>query len=171
MSLSIKNVYGFEDVLNVSINVKIPEELEINSTFIDNTILTDLDLENVTDELDHDFGLLPVDNTIRFKIIYNVTSTETKSIAIPSINITYRLESGITGFVKSNSEDIRLSGKKLSTTTESLLPIPIGTINELNLVFMKFPAASFFSFIGYLFPLLSFSMSIIVLRRIRYVKT
>lgn len=161
MSLSILNVYGFEDILNVSITVKIPEELELLSS------VPALDLENVTDELNHDFGLLPIDEMIRFKIIYNVTSTETKSIAIRSVNVTYRLRNGIRGDTSSNTEDVRLSGKKLTTTTESILPIPVGKITEFDLGFMKVPAAPFFSILGYLFPLLFFSMSIIVLRRIR----
>ncbi|MFW9903609.1 MAG: hypothetical protein ACFFFH_04705 [Candidatus Thorarchaeota archaeon] len=166
MSLLILNVYGFEEILNVSIIVKIPEELEIISTNI-----PDLDTSNVTDELNYGFGDLSIDGMIRFRISYNVTSTETKSIALESVKVTYQLENGISGSVMSNTEDIGLRGKKLTTTTESLQPIPVGVISELNLGFITIPSSPFFSVIGYLIPLLFFGMSIVVLRRLRYVKS
>jgi len=133
--------------------------------------IPDFDLENVTDELYHDFGQLSIDEMIRFGVTYNVTSKETKSITIQSVNVTYQLKNGIRGFILSNTEDIGLRGIKLTKTTESLRPIPVGEIEELNLVFMKIPAAPFFSIIGYLLPLLFFSISIVVLRRLRYIRT
>lgn len=166
MSLSILNVYGFEDVLNVSINIKIPEELQIISMN-----LPDLDPSNVTDELNHTFGRLSIDEMIRFRITYNVTSTETKSIALQSVKVTYQLKNGISGFVMSNTEDIGLRGIKQTTTTALLQPIPIGVITEIDLGFITIPTSPFFSVIGYLVPLLFFGMSIIVLRRLRYVKS
>ncbi|UCG02354.1 MAG: hypothetical protein JSW11_22550 [Candidatus Heimdallarchaeota archaeon] len=166
LSLSIENVYGFEDIPEISLRFKIPTEVEILSTSV-----PELDIENITDELYHEFGLLPIDEMIRFRIVFNVTSTEVKAISIQSVNVTYRLMNGITGFIAQNSEDIRLSGKKVTTKTEPLLPIPIGLIDEIDFVFAKIPAAPFFSIIGYIFPLLFYSLSIIVLRRIRYVRT
>jgi len=166
MSLSILNVYGFEDIQKVSITVKIPEELELILVNI-----PDFDLENVTDELYHDFGQLSIDDDIRFRATYNVTSKETKSIIIQAVNVTYQLKNGIRGFVLSNTEDVGLRGIKVTKTTELLRPIPVGEIDELDLVFMKIPAAPFFSIIGYLFPLLFFGMSIVVLRRLRYIRT
>ncbi|MFX0206102.1 MAG: hypothetical protein ACFFDT_08940 [Candidatus Hodarchaeota archaeon] len=166
MSLSILNVYGFEDVLNVSINVKIPEELQIISMN-----LPDLDPSNVTDELNYTFGRLSIDEMIRFRITYNVTSTETKSIALQSVEVTYQLKNGISGSVMSNTENIGLRGIKQTTTTALLRPIPIGIITEIDLGFITIPASPFFSVIGYLVPLLFFGMSIIVLRRLRYVKS
>ncbi|MFX0122068.1 MAG: hypothetical protein ACFFAE_00375 [Candidatus Hodarchaeota archaeon] len=165
MSITILNVHGFENVLNVTIKVKIPEELELLSSSAPK-----IDLENVTDELNHNFGNLLIDEVISLELIYNVTSTETTSLTLESVNTTYQLKNGIKGFVLSNTEDIRLSGKKITTTSESLLPIPIGEINEVNLGIIKIPATPFFSVLGYLFPLLFFSISIIVLRRIRYIK-
>ena len=166
MSLSILNVYGFEDIQSVTITVKIPEEFELILVNI-----PDFDLENVTDELYHDFGQLSIDGDIRFRATYNVTSKATKSVTIQAINVTYQLKNGIRGFVLSNTEDIGLRGVKLTKTTELLRPIPVGEIDELDLVFMKIPASPFFSIIGYLIPLLFFSMSIVVLRRIRYITT
>jgi hypothetical protein len=166
LSLSILNVYGFEDILNVSILVKIPEELEIISTNLPN-----LNISNVTDELNHEFGRLSIDGMIRFRIKYNVTSTETKSIDLQSVNVTYKLKNGITGFVLSNEEKIGLRGEKLSTTTASLQPIPVGVITEIDLGFITIPTSPFFSVIGYLIPLLFFGLSIVVLRRLRYVKS
>ena len=166
MSLSILNVYGFEDIQNVSVTLKIPEELEI--VFLN---IPGIDLVNITDELYHSFGLLSIDEEIRLRVTYNVTSKATKSISIQAINVTYQLKNGIAGFVLSNSEDIGLRGIKETKTTESLRPIPVGEINELDLVFVQIPAAPFFSIIGYLFPLLFFGMSIVVLRRLRYIRT
>jgi hypothetical protein len=166
MSLSILNVYGFEDLLKVSINVKIPEELEIISTN-----LPDLDTSNVTSELNHTFGLLSIDEMIRFRITYNVTSTDTKSIAIQSVKVSYQLKNGISGFVMSNTEDVGLRGKKLTTTTALLEPIPVGELTAIDLGFITIPSSPFFSVIGYLVPLLFFGMSIVVLRRLRYVKS
>ena len=166
MSLSILNVYGFEDVLNVSINVQIPEELAILSTNF-----PDLNTSNVTDDLNHTFGLLSIDEMIRFRITYNVTSTETKSVSLQSVRVNFKLKNGISGFVMSNSENIGLRGKKLTTTTASLQPIPVGEITEIDLGFITIPVSPFFSVIGYLVPLLFFGMSIVVLRRLRYVKS
>lgn len=166
VSLSIRNVYGFEDITDVSINVKIPQEVEFMSSSNEKL---DPQIDKDTEEFDFSFGKLPVDGVISLSIIYNVTSEETKSIAITSVNVTYKLENGITGSVLTNTEDIRLSGKKITTTTEELLPIPQGTRDEIDLGLIKIPATPVLSITGYLLPLIFFSISIIFLRRIRYV--
>ncbi|UCG90537.1 MAG: hypothetical protein JSU57_02055, partial [Candidatus Heimdallarchaeota archaeon] len=85
-----------------------------------------------------------------------------------AVNVSYRLENGITGSIFSNSESIRLNGKRVTTMTESLLPIPKGEINEIDLGAFKFSVIPIFSIIGYLLPIIFFGVSIIVLRRIRY---
>ncbi len=163
-SLSITNVYGWQDTFDVSIKVKIPQEIEFLSSSEPDL---DLKIENDTDEFDHNFGTLRIYETIHFSVDYNVTSAQTKSITIQTVNVSYRLENGITGFVLSNTEDIGLRGKRLTTTTESLLPIPKGERSELDLGVLKIPAIPFLSIVGYLLPLIAFSMNVIIFRRIR----
>ena len=165
VSLTIYNVYGFKDVLDVSIKVKIPEEVEFLSSSEPDL---DLEIKDNSEEFDYNFGKLRIDESIRFSVIYNVTSAETKSVTLEAVNASFRLENGITGWVLSNTESIGLRGKQLITTTESLLPIPNGEINEIDFGSFKIPIIPILSIIGYLLPLVFFGVSIIVLRRIRY---
>lgn len=165
MSLSITNVYGWQDTFNVSITVKIPEEIEFLSSSEPDL---NLKIENDTDEFDHNFGTLRIDETIHFSVNYNVTSDQTKSITLQSVNVSYQLEDGlITGYLLSNTQDIGLRGKRLTTTTELLLPIPKGERSEIDLGGLKIPAIPFLSTVGYLLPLIAFSISVIIFRRIR----
>lgn len=165
VSLTIYNVYGFKDVLDVSIKVKIPEEVEFLSSSEPDL---DLEIKDDSEEFDYNFGKLRIDESIRFSVIYNVTSAETKSVTLEAVNASFRLENGITGWVLSNTESIGLRGKQLITTTESLLPIPKGEINEIDFGSFKIPIIPILSIIGYLLPLVFFGVSIIFLRRIRY---
>ncbi|MHA2244084.1 MAG: hypothetical protein ACXADY_03875 [Candidatus Hodarchaeales archaeon] len=167
VSLSITNVYGWQDILNVSITVYIPEEVE----FLYSSE-SDLDqiIESDTDRFDHNFGTLRIDETIHFSANYNVTSDQTKSITIRTVNVSYQLENGIIGNILTNTQEIGLRGRKLTTTPESILPIPIGKRSEIDLGGFKIPAIQFFSIVGYLLPLMVFSMNIIIFRRIRYLR-
>lgn len=164
VSLSIYNVYGFDDVYDVTMNAKIPQEVELLSSSE-----PDLNsrIENLTDEFDYYFGTMSIDEIFYFSAIYNVTSAETRSIVIPIVNVSFRLENGITGFSLSNQEEIGLRGKRLTTTTELLIPIPEGELTMIDLGLIKIPAIPILSITGYLLPILFFSMSTIVLRRIR----
>ena len=155
VSLSITNVYGFQDIHNVTMTVKIPAEIEFLKSSEPG-----LKIENDVDKFDYDFGTLPIDENIQFSAVYNVTSDQTMSITIQPVNVSYQLENGIKGYVLTNTEEIGLRGKRITTTTPSLLPIPSGNIL----------AQPIFSIIGYILPLIAFSMSIIVFRRIRYLK-
>ncbi|MFX1284419.1 MAG: hypothetical protein ACFFB5_12225 [Promethearchaeota archaeon] len=163
VSLTIINIYSFKDVLDVSMRMKIPKEVE----FLSSSEL-DLEIKNDSEEFNYNFGTLKIDKSIHFSITYNVTSAETKSVTIEAVNVSYRLENGIIGWILSNTDSIGLRGKKETTTTESLLPIPKGKINEIDFGIFKIPTIPFLSVIGYILPLVFFSISIFVLRRIRY---
>lgn len=158
VSLSITNVYGFQDIHNVTITIKIPSEIEfLNSSEPD----LDPKIGNDTEEFNYDFGTLLIDEKIHFSVTYNVTSAETKSITLQAVNVTYRMENIGWDYVLSKPDEgleIGLRGIRVFTTTPSLLPLPSGEI----------PAQPILSIIGYILPLIVFGMSIIVFRRIRY---
>lgn len=152
--VSITNSNEFEPVENVTVLVKIPSELEYLSSSIAN-----LEVENDVNEFIHEFGTLPEYQNINFSVTYNVTSAETKTITLESVNVTFRIPrlNFEEGFQLSEPIDILLKGERDVTTTESTAPIPSGTIS----------ANPILSVIGYLIPLLAYGLSIIVLRRFR----
>ncbi len=149
VSISITNVY-FQDILNVSMTVTIPSEVE----FL-NSSATDLEIEKDAEKFDYTLGTLQVEKKAIFSITYNVTSSESISITLQPVNVSFQLLNGISGYELSNSEEILLKGERIVTTTQSLLPIPKG----------KTPANPILPIIGYLLPLIVFSLSVVVLRR------
>ena len=151
VSLSITNMY-FEDIINVSLNMVIPDEIEfINST------LEDLVVEKDATELNYDYGKLEVDKNIIITSVFNVTSSDTKTIVIEGINVSYRHINGISSYTISNNVDLLLSGEKSKFITTSLAPLPSGTIppNEILIIFI------------YVLPIAVFGVTAFILRRIR----
>jgi hypothetical protein len=151
VSLSITNMY-FEDILNVSLNMAIPEEIDfVNST------LEDLVVSDNATELNYDYGKLEVDTNIIITSIFNVTSSDTKTIVIEGINVSYRHINGISSYTISNNVDLLLSGEKSKVITTSLAPLPSGTIppSEILIIF------------AYVFPIVAFVVTAFILRRIR----
>ncbi|MHA2226178.1 MAG: hypothetical protein ACXAC8_13300 [Candidatus Hodarchaeales archaeon] len=156
VSLSITN-QDFQDILNVSINLEVPSEIEpISSSETE----LDFDNWNDSDEINFNLGLVKVDENKHFSVTYNVTSSEAGvEVLIPSVNVTFFLPiTGISSSVLSNTVVIGLRGKQLSTTTETINPIPSVSVF----------GDPIFSILGYIFPLIAFSVSIIFMRRIRY---
>ncbi|MFX0184343.1 MAG: hypothetical protein ACFE95_14765 [Candidatus Hodarchaeota archaeon] len=152
--VSITNSNEIDNVENVTVLVKIPPELEYISSSIAN-----LEVENDATEFIYDFGTLPENQNINFSVAYNVTSAETRTITLESVNVSFIIPrlNFERDFQITEPIDILLKGERDVTTTESIAPIPSGTIS----------ANPIFSIIGYLVPLLAYGMSIIVLRRLR----
>lgn len=152
--VSITNSKEFENVENVTVLVRIPSEIEYVSSSIVN-----LEVENDANEFIYDFGTLPENQNINFSVVYNVTSAETKTITLESVNVSFIIPrlNFERDFQLTEPIDILLKGERDVTTTESIAPIPSGTIS----------ANPILSIIGYLVPLLAYVMSIIVLRRLR----
>jgi hypothetical protein len=120
--------------------------------------IANLEVENDANEFIHEFGTLPEDQNINFSVSYNVTSAETKTITLESVNVTFIIPRlNLEDFQLSESIDILLKGERDVTIIESTAPIPSGTIS----------ADPILSVIGYLVPLLAYGMSIIILRRLR----
>lgn len=151
LSISITNIY-FEDVLNASFQYQIPEEIEYLSS-----TLPELEYNNETETLNNKFGIISVNQNIQFSITYNVTSSDTKAITLPGINVTCLLQNGIKATRISNEVNIFLKGEPDITEEEILKPIPSATIS----------AHPMFSVLGILFPLLAYGISIVVMRRLR----
>lgn len=157
MSVSITNT-RFEDVLDVNLEGQIPSEVE----FLSSTI-PDMVPENDTSEDDkifrYNFGTIIRQEYERFTIKYNVTSNKTATITIPRFNVSYRLLNGYESFILAEPTDpikILLKGEPGVTQEPDLRPPPSGTI----------AADPIFPVIGYLLPILTFGMSVFVMRRL-----
>jgi hypothetical protein len=157
MSVSITNVY-VQDVLDINLTTRIPSEVE----FLESTIPDLVPQDDPTAEdqiLRYYFGTVLVQDYRRFTITFNVTSDSTSTMAIPAINVSYRLVNGIESFVLSDPIspiEILLKGKTGITQESGLLPIPSGTI----------VAGPIFPVIGYLLPFLAFGVSVFIMRRL-----
>jgi len=150
MSLSITNIY-FEEVLNVTIHVTIPNEVEFIKSSISN-----LTVENDSTEFDYQIGILPVDEK-RLMIFVNVTSPSTETINFEGVNISFQLLNGISTNDISNSVNILLKGVNIDTNTATLPPKQTGTIHVDDIVIIA----------AYLLPIVFFGLSIVVMRRLR----
>lgn len=151
MSLSITNNY-FEAVLNVTIHVTIPSEVE----FI-NSSISDLNVENDSKEFDYQIGTIAIDEKLLISFEYNVTSPSTETISFQGVNISFHLLNTISTYEISNSVNILLKGIQIDTNTATLLPKPIGTIKVDDVIII----------VAYLLPIVFFGLSIVIMRRIR----
>ena len=151
VSISIANVY-FQDILNVSMEITIPSEVEFVNSSVSN-----LEIEKDAEKFDYTFGTIQVEKKVMFSFTYNVTTSDSRSMTLQPVNVSFQLLNGISGYELSNSEEILLKGERVVTTTESLLPIPRGEI----------PANPILPIIMYLLPLIAFSISVVILRRIK----
>ncbi|UCE14186.1 MAG: hypothetical protein JSV04_03165 [Candidatus Heimdallarchaeota archaeon] len=152
VSISIVNE-DFWPVVNISLKVVIPSEAEyISSSRPD----LDLEIEEDAEEFEYNFGTIDCDEKILFSVTYNVTSTKVKTITLEAVNVTFERLNGIQDFSLSESVDIGLRGKLETTTTTTLRPLPLG----------EEPAHPIFSVVGYIIPLIAFSISILVYRRL-----
>jgi hypothetical protein len=152
-SVSVTNTY-FEDIINITISGEIPSDLEFlfsSEPDLDSTI------ENDSEEFEHHFGSLLTNEILLFSITYNVTSSGTKQIELPSMNISFQLQNGIDGYLLSNGVTVFLKGEREFTTTTTLPPLPKGTIQ----------APLFLIAAGYMLPIVVFGLSVLIMRRFR----
>jgi hypothetical protein len=152
MSLSITNIH-FEEILNVTIHVTIPNEIE----FI-NSSISDLNVENDSKEFDYLIGVLDVDEKLIITFEYNVTSPSTETINIEGVNISFQLLNGISDYEISNAVNVLLKGVRIDTNTATLPPKQIGTIQVDDTIII----------IAYLIPIIFFGLSIVIMRRLRH---
>ncbi len=89
MSLSITNI-RYEDVLNVSINIQIPNEIEFISSSV-----ADLEVEDDSSELDYTYGLLKFDEAFIFTPSSNPTDGPVTSRCPRSKGAAIRLPPGV----------------------------------------------------------------------------
>jgi hypothetical protein len=151
MSLSITNIY-FEEVLNVSIHVTIPSEVE----FINSTI-SDLTVENESLEFDYQIGTVAVDEKLLMSFEYNVTSPSTETINFVGVNVSFKLLNGLSTYEITNSVNILLKGVQIDTDTGTLPPKQIGTIKADDIIIIM----------AYLLPIMFFGLSVVIMRRLR----
>ena len=151
MSLSITNIH-FEEVLNVTIHVTIPSEVE----FINSTI-SDLTVENESLEFDYQIGTVAVDEKLLMSFEYNVTSPSTETINFVGVNVSFKLLNGISTYEITNSVNILLKGSQIDTDTGTLPPKQIGTIKTDDIIII----------LAYLLPIMFFGLSIVIMRRLR----
>ncbi|MHA2073113.1 MAG: hypothetical protein ACW97X_00675 [Candidatus Hodarchaeales archaeon] len=152
VSLSITNTY-FQAIYNVTVFVEIHEDLEflfssepdVNTTFV-----------NDSTKIEYPFGTLEVNGIILFSLTYNVTSSETKTIEIPSMKTSFELQNGIPGNQFSNGVSVFLKGKRIETRVTTLPPTPKGEIE----------APLFLILAGYSVPIIIFALSAFILRRV-----
>ncbi len=151
MSLSITNIH-FEELLNITLQFKVHNDLQL----IKSTI-PELDIENDTKKREYTIGSLDVDEIYLFQVEYNVTSSDTKTISVDGMNVSYQLHNGLSSFVISNSVNILLKGAQITSETNTLPDLPSNlTTPDDSLVYFAF-----------LFPIVMFGISIFVLRRLR----
>ncbi len=151
MSLSITNI-RYEDVLNVSINIQIPNEIEFISSSV-----ADLEVEDDSSELDYTYGLLKFDEAFIFTVTYNVTSSSTQTLTLEGANVSFRLIEGFPDYTISNSVNLGLNGVRDKTDTATLLPLPPGPISPDDILII----------FAYIFPIGVFGLTIFILRRLR----
>ena len=153
MSFSIKNIH-IQVILNVTIHVTIPNEVEfVNSSF------SDLVVENDTSEFQYQIGNIVVDEIIFMYFEYNVTySGPGTDITFVGVNTSFLLsDPNVPEPEISNSVDVLLKGPRVDTSTTSLPPRQIGTIDADDIIII----------LAYLIPIAFFGTSIVVMRRIR----
>lgn len=151
MSLSITNIY-FEEVLNVTIHVTIPSEVE----FL-NSSISDLTVENDSLEFDYQIGTIAVDDKLLMSFEYNVTSPSTETISFVGVNVSFKLLNGISAYEITNSVNILLKGVQIDSDTGTLPPKQIGTIKTDDIIIIM----------AYLLPIVFFGLSIVIMRRLR----
>jgi len=151
MSLSITNIY-FEEVLNVTIHVTIPSEVE----FL-NSSISDLTVENDSLEFDYQIGTIAVDDKLLMSFEYNVTSPSTETINFVGVNVSFKLLNGISAYEITNSVNILLKGVQIDSDTGTLPPKQIGTIKADDIIIIM----------AYLLPIVFFGLSIVIMRRLR----
>ena len=154
-SLSITQIY-FEEVYNVTIETEILDSLEfLYST--EATLDEEIEADNETESFSYNFGILDVDEKILFTATYNVTSPDPKEIELPSFNVSFILRNGEERYIETNTVQVFLRGEREVPETESLPTIPR----------IEIPAHPIFSLIGFSLPLITFSVSIIFMKKIR----
>ncbi|MHA1975940.1 MAG: hypothetical protein ACW98F_05165 [Candidatus Hodarchaeales archaeon] len=150
MSLAITNIH-FKEISNVSVQFKIHNDLEVVSS------VPSFDLENDSSEVRYTIGSLDVYETYLFRVEYNVTSSDTKTISVEGMNVSYLLQNGLSSFIISNTVDILLKGAQVVSETNTLSTIPS------NLT----PPDDSLIYFAYLLPIVMFGISIVILRRLR----
>ena len=152
LSISLTNIY-FEDFFNVSLKINVPSQLEfLNSSKIGT------EYNNETNEIFYHIGDLAVSFNFQLTLIYNVTSDAIQTLVLPEVEVTFYFENGISGTIESQSSiEISLRGKKITTTTTSIKPIPTGTIEPLP----------FIELIIFLIPIVAFISAVFVLRKLK----
>lgn len=152
LSISVTNIY-FEDFYNVSLKIIVPSQIE----FL-NSSKTGTEFNNETDEILYHIGNLSVSYNFQLTIIYNVTSDNIETLVLPEVEVTFYFENGISGSIKSSSNiEISFRGKKITTTTTSLRPIPTGTIDP----------PPFIELLIFIIPLAAFTFVVFALRKLK----
>lgn len=152
-SVSVTNTY-FEDITNITISGEILSDLEfLFSTEPD----LDSTIENDSEEFEYHFGPLQSNEILLFSITFNVTSSDTKQIELPAMNVSFQLQNGIDGYLLSNGVTVFLKGKREVTTTTTLPPLPKGTIQAPLILIVA----------GYMLPIVVFGISALIMRRFR----
>ncbi len=151
MSLSITNIH-FEEISNVSLNFDISTDLEILQSSV-----PDIGTENDSSERNYPIGSLDVDEIYLFRVEYNVTSSDTKTLTVEGINVSFRLENGLSSFIISNTVNILLKGEQVATESKTLPEIPANYA----------PPDDSIIYLAYILPILVFGISIFILRRLR----
>ena len=152
MSLSITNVH-FEAILNVTISVTYPNEVEfLNSSF------GDLSVDNETREFEYQIGSIDTDEILFMYFEYNVTDDRTGTITFEGVETSFQLlDNKDPPSETSNSVDVLLKGPTIDTTTNTLPLKQIGTIDADDAIII----------VAYLIPMVFFAISIIIMRRLR----
>ncbi len=150
ISLSITNIH-FDEILNISVEFDDHQDLEFLNSSIPN-----LDIENETDERSYPIGNLQVDDYFLFSVEFNVTTDDTKTITIDGMNVSYHLRNGLSSYVISNTVAILLKGEQKVSETDSRPTPPKYDSPDDSIVYF-----------AYLFPIIMFGVSIVVLRRLR----
>jgi hypothetical protein len=151
MSLSMTNIH-FEEIYNVSLNFDVPTGLEILKSSV-----LDIGTENDSSERNYPIGSLDVDEIYLFRVEYNVTSSDTKTLTVEGINVSFRLENGLSSFIISNTVNILLKGEQVTTESKTLPEIPTDFA----------PPDDSIIYLAYILPIFVFGISIFILRRLR----
>ncbi len=152
VSLSITNTY-FQDIYNVSVSIEIHNDLEflfssepgVNTTFV-----------NDSTQIDYTFGTIEVNGIILFSLTFNLTSSDTISIELPSMKVSFELQNGIVGHQFTNGVTVFLKGKRIEITTTIIPQTPKGEIEAPIILIL----------VGYSIPIVIFALSAFILRRI-----
>jgi len=152
LSTSVTNIY-FEDLYNVSLKIKVPFQIEfLNSSKIGT------EFNDETDEILYHIGDLSVSFNFQLTLVYNVTSDTIETLVLPEVEVTFYFENGISASIESKSSiEISFRGKKITTTTTSLRPIPTGTIEP----------PPFLELLIFLIPLAAFTLTVFIFRKLK----